>query len=70
MYIYIDPYLYIYMYIYKYIYKCHRHEKGFGKETTMFRVSVIFSIFGVDASGCADKLWWFFHACAVVFRPK
>ena len=27
-------------------------------------------LFGVDASGCADKPWQFFCACAVVFLPK
>ena len=32
-----------------------------------FGISVIFGIFGVDASGGADKLWQVFCACAVVF---
>ena len=42
---------------------------GLGKETKRFRASVIFGTFGVDASRCADKLWQFFCACAVVFLP-
>ena len=50
--------------------ECHRHEKGFGKETMRFRISIIFGIFGMDAHGFTDKLWWFFHACAVVFPLK
>ena len=45
-------------------------EKGFGKETMRFGLSVIFGIFGVDAGGFTDKLWQFFCACAVVFPPK
>ena len=39
---------------------CHRHEKGFGKETIRFGISIIFGIFGMDARGCADELWQFF----------
>ena len=48
----------------------HRHRKGFRKEMTRFRVSVIFGIFGMDVGGCMDELWQFFCACAVVFLPK
>ena len=44
--------------------ECHRHKKGFGKETMRFRISVIFDVFGVDAGGCADELWQSFRACA------
>ena len=29
--------------------ECHRHEKGFRKETMRFRISVTFSSFGMDA---------------------
>ena len=50
--------------------ECHRHRKGFGRETMGFRISVIFRIFGMDASRCTDELWQFFCACAVVFPPK
>ena len=42
--------------------ECHRHEKGFRKETMRFGISVIFSIFGMDASRCTDELWQFFRA--------
>ena len=35
-----------------------------------FRISVIFGLFGVDAGRYADKLWWFFCTCAVVFPAK
>ena len=61
-YIYIDIYV---IYLDTFIYICHRHEKGFGKEMMRFGISIIFSLFGMDTGGCADKLWWFF--CAVVF---
>ena len=44
--------------------ECHRHGKGFRKETMRFRLSVIFGIISVDAGRCADKLWQFFCACA------
>ena len=50
--------------------ECHRHGKGFGKERTRFRLSMIFRIFGVDASRCADEILHFFCACAVVFPLK
>ena len=46
--------------------KCHRHETGFGKEM-WFEISNVFCLFGMDASGCADELWWFFCPCTVVF---
>ena len=59
--------IHIYIYIYIYIYICHRHETGFGKETTRFRISVTFGLFGMDAGRCADELWQFFCTCAVVF---
>ena len=45
-------------------------EKGFGKETMRFGLSVIFRIFGVDTGGCADKLWQFLCTCTVVFPLK
>ena len=45
-------------------------EKGLGKETMRFGLSIIFGVFGVDAGRCADKLWQFPCACAVVFLPK
>ena len=45
-------------------------EKGLGKEMTRFGLSVIFGVFGVDASRCADELWQFPCTCAVVFPPK
>ena len=35
-----------------------------------FGISVIFGIFGMDASRCTDELWQFFHACTVVFPAK
>ena len=62
LYIYMSIYIFMHEYIYvcMYIYICHRHEEGFGKEMTRFGISVIFGIFGMDAGGCADKLWWFF----------
>ena len=41
-----------------YIYICHRHGKGFRKETTRFGLSIIFGIFSMDAGRYADKLWW------------
>ena len=47
--------------------ECHRHETGFEKEMMRFGISVIFGLFGMDAGRCADELWWFFHACAMVF---
>ena len=50
--------------------ECHRHEKGFGKETMRFGISIIFSIFGMDVGRCTDKLWQFFCTCAVVFLLK
>ena len=43
------------------------HETGFGKEMMRFGISVIFSLFGVDAGRYADKLWQFFCTCTVVF---
>ena len=52
------------------IYICHRHRKGFRKEKTRFRISIIFGIFGMDAGRYADELWQFVHACAVVFATK
>ena len=51
--------------IYIYIYICHRHGKGFGRETMRFGISVIFGIFGMDASGCTDELWQFFCVCRI-----
>ena len=27
---------------------CHRHGKGFGKDMTRFRLSVLFGIFGME----------------------
>ena len=51
-------------------YICHRHGKGFRKEMTRFGIFLIFGIFGVDASGCMDELWQFFHTCTVVFPLK
>ena len=45
-------------------------EKGLGKEMMRFGLSIIFGIFSVDASRCADKLWQFHCACALVFLPK
>ena len=50
--------------------ECHRHRKGFRKETVRFGLSVIFGIFDMDASRYADELWCFFCACTVVFPPK
>ena len=47
--------------------ECHRHERGFAKETMRFGISIIFSLFGMDASGCADELWQIVCTCAVVF---
>ena len=47
--------------------ECHRHETGFGKEMTRFGISIIFGLFGMDASRYADELWQFFCTCAVVF---
>ena len=43
--------------------RVRRRDDGFG-------LSVIFGIFSVDAGRYADKLWWFFCTCAVVFPPK
>ena len=37
------------------LYICHRHETGFGKEMMRFGISIIFGLFGVDASRCTDK---------------
>ena len=45
-------------------------EKGLGKETMRFGLSVIFGIFSVDASRCTDKTWQFCCTCTVVFPPK
>ena len=45
-------------------------EKGFGRETMKFGLSVIFGIFGVDADRCADEPWQFPCTCVVVFPPK
>ena len=35
-----------------------------------FGLSIIFRIFDVDASGCADELWQFCCTCTVVVLPK
>ena len=35
--------------------ECHRHKTGFGKETTRFGISVISSLFGMDAGRCTDE---------------
>ena len=40
--------------------ECHRHKRGFGKETMRFGISITFGLFGMDAGRCADKLWQFF----------
>ena len=45
-------------------------EKGLGKEMMRFGLSVIFRIFSVDASGCADEPWQFHCTCAVVSHQK
>ena len=50
--------------------ECHRHGKGFKKEMMRFKLSVIFGIFGMDASRYADELWQFFCTCTVVFPLK
>ena len=50
--------------------ECHRHEKGFGKETMRFILSVIFGIFGMDAGRYTDEPWQFFCARTVVFPLK
>ena len=36
--------------------ECHRHGKRFGREAMRFGISIIFGIFGMDASRCADKI--------------
>ena len=73
----VDLVLYVELYIdncythpYIYVYKCHRHGKGFRRETMRFGISVIFGIFGVDAGRCADELWQFFCTCTAVFPLK
>ena len=45
-------------------------EKGLGKETMRFGLSIIFRIFGMDAGRCADKPWQFYCTCTGVFLPK
>ena len=60
--------MYVCMYVYIYI-SVTGMEKGLGKETKRFGISVIFGTFGMDAGRCTDKLWQFHCACTVVFPP-
>ena len=45
-------------------------QKGFGNETKMFGISIIFRGSGVDAGRYADKSWWFQCACTMVFPSE
>ena len=45
-------------------------EKGLGKETMRFGLSVIFRIIGVDTGRYADELWQLFCICTVVFPTE
>ena len=45
-------------------------KKGLGKETKRLGASIIFDTLSVDAGRCADELWQFCCACAVVSHLK
>ena len=55
--------------IYIYVYVTGT-EKGLGKETKRFRVSVIFGTFGVDTGRFTDEPWQSCCACTVVSHLK